>query len=138
MKQTFLSVLLTFVMFGVTFNSFAQRAQHVSLTEMHRQNDRIAVTLTSPEGFYVGGNVHVLYIGDKQFDIYDQGNDEQGEGKLIYYIPEQDFKKLKSGDRMYLSYGTVTFKSEEEFDGFVAADPERHWKLGTLDKSMLH
>ncbi len=133
MRNKLLLVCLTFLSFGLPDIVIAQTA---SISGIRVQNEKVVVTVSSTEAFYIGNNIHVLYIGDKHFDLYDQNNSEQ-KGTLTYYIPKEDFSKLADGAKVFLSYGEATFDTEEDFNDLLKADPERHWILGKLDKSMM-
>ncbi len=54
----------------------AQEKQKAKISLQKKVGKTVNLTVTSPEEFYMGGNKHILYIGNKHFDLYDQQNDE--------------------------------------------------------------
>jgi hypothetical protein len=89
----------------------AQEKQKVKMSLMKQSGQMVTLTITSPNEFYIGGNTHVLYIGNKHFDLHDQNNID-GKGILKFYIPTDEFKKLTDGSKVYLSYGMLDADNE--------------------------
>lgn len=103
----------------------------VDIKQVVLVENTVEFMLTSNEGFYVGANEHILYIGDQSFHRYKQGNldDQEGKSFLNYYIPQSKFNSLKDGAKMFLSYGRYVEGDE--------VDSNSYWDLGTFSSSML-
>jgi len=114
----------------------AQEKQKVKMSLLKQAGPNVTLTITSPSEFYIGGNTHVLYIGNKHFLLHDQDN-ENGKGILKFYIPSEDFKKIADGSRVYLSYGLLEAESEQELQDMCKQKFCPCWELGKLKKSQL-
>ncbi len=147
MKKTLFFLIA--LMFSLPFMSLAQNKhavsqQHQKLTKHKSQihsvvqkNQTVEFTISSTKSFYVGGNIHILHIGDKQFRL-----SKQTKGKvntITFLIPEGDFNNLVEGNNIYMTYGQL-FNSppnEEEAKKLSATCPNTFWTLGKFTKSLL-
>jgi len=127
MKKLFIALLLS-----LAFNtaSFAQAVPKATAGEMTLKNQTVEFTVLSEEAFYVGGNVFVLHIGDKMFDYYRQ-EDIDGKGKLVFLIPENDFKNLAKNELVFLRYGAASLE-EESLESLCKSLPNLCKKLGNF------
>lgn len=136
MKNT---ILLFFTLVFVCFShnpALAQEKQKAKVSLIKQAGNTVTVTITSNEEFYIGGNTHILHIGNKHYDRNEQNNID-GKGILKFFIPANEFKALKNGTKMYLSYGQLDTGNEQEMDAFSKDKESRCWALGKLNKKML-
>ncbi len=117
-------------------NIVAQEKQKATIHSLKQNGNTVALTVTSPNEFYMGGNKHILHIGNKDFDLYDQVNDD-GSGSLKFFIPVSDFKALKDGERIYLSYGEMDVENVQEAEAICKQSYSACWSLGKLNKKQL-
>jgi hypothetical protein len=114
----------------------AEEKQKARISLIRQTGNTVALTVSSPHEFYVGGNKHILYIGGKHFDLYEQNN-EDGRGYLKFFIPADDFKMIKDGTRVYLSYGELEIENEDELEALCKQNFGPCWQLGKLNKRRL-
>jgi hypothetical protein len=132
-----LQLLMLSVVMGVTVqDAVAQEKQKAKIGQIKQENDKVTVTVTSAKEFYVGGNVHVLYMGDKSYSLYDQQN-EDGKGILKFYVPSEEFKAIKDGARVYMSYGELVLEEGEKVEDVCKENFCPCWSLGKLNKKQL-
>jgi len=132
-------LLIFTVLVGVSATSpiaLAQDKQKAKIGQIKQETDKVTMTVTSAKEFYVGGNVHILYLGDKSFSLYDQQN-EDGRGMLKFYIPTEDFKAIKDGVRVYMSYGELVLEEGESVEDVCKENFCPCWSLGKLNKKQL-
>ncbi len=99
-KIGFLFYTLLLVCFS-HFTGTAQEKQTAKISLIKQTRNTVTVTITSPSEFYIGGNTHILYVGNKHFDLNQEMNKE-GKGMLQFYMPANEFHALKNGRKMYL------------------------------------
>jgi len=132
-------LLILTVLVGVSATALtvlAQDKQKAKIGQIKQETDKVTMTVTSSKEFYVGGNVHILYLGDKSFSLYDQQN-EDGRGMLKFYIPTEDFKAIKDGVRVYMSYGELVLEEGESVEDVCKENFCPCWSLGKLNKKQL-
>lgn len=132
-------LLILTVLVGVSataLTALAQDKQKAKIGQIKQETDKVTMTVTSSKEFYVGGNVHILYLGDKSFSLYDQQN-EDGRGMLKFYIPTEDFKAIKDGVRVYMSYGELVLEEGESVEDVCKENFCPCWSLGKLNKKQL-
>ncbi len=115
--------------------SIAQEKQKARVSQIQQKGNTVTMTVTSDGEFYIGGNVHVLHIGSKHYDLYDQDN-VNGKGILKFYVPAGEFLALKNGTKMFLTYGEAGTDNELELEAFSKDKEMRCWALGKLNKKM--
>ncbi len=132
-----LQLLMLSVVMGVTVqDAMSQDKQKAKIGQIKQENDKVTVTVTSSKEFYVGGNVHVLYLGDKSYSLYDQQN-EDGKGILKFYVPSEEFRAIKDGARVYMSYGELVLEEGEKVEDVCKENFCPCWSLGKLNKKQL-
>lgn len=132
-----LHLLLLLVVMGTSIQpTAAQDKQKAKIGQIKLENDKVTVTVTSSKEFYVGGNVHILYLGDKSYSLYDQQN-EDGKGMLKFYVPVDEFKSIKDGARVYMSYGELVLEEGETVEDVCKENFCPCWSLGKLNKKQL-
>jgi hypothetical protein len=132
-------LLILTVLVGVSATALtvlAQDKQKAKIGQIKQETDKVTMTVTSSKEFYVGGNVHILYLGDKSFSLYDQQN-EDGRGMLKFYIPTEDFNAIKDGVRVYMSYGELVLEEGESVEDVCKENFCPCWSLGKLNKKQL-
>lgn len=113
-------------------------ANHKSQIHSVVKNEKtVEFTISSTKPFYVGGNIHVLHIGDKEFRL-----SKQTKGKLntiTFFIPESDFNALTEGANVYMVYGQPFKKqpTDQEIELYSTQFPNSFWSFGKFTKSLL-
>lgn len=132
-RATFVLLLVAATIFAG--NATAQEKQKVKIGVMRQSRNVVNVSVTSPRPFYMGGNKFILHIDGKEFDLYDQ-LDQDGKGDLRFHIPAAEFKTLKDASKVYLSYGELA-EEPENIENLCAQNFCPCWSLGKLNKKLL-
>ena len=82
----------------------------------------VELTLTSNRPFLPSGEILVLQVGDRQFDVSRYG-DDGSTNQITFVLTQAEFASLKQGDQITVQYG----------DGANG----KGWRFGGIDKSML-
>ena len=114
--------------------ALAQEKAKTKISLIKQNEKNVTFTVTSTKEFYVGGNKHVLHIGGKHFDLYEQNNDE-GKGTLTFFIPKNDFNSLKDGMPVYLVYGEI--EEGQNLDELCKQTYSPCWSLGKFNKKLM-
>jgi hypothetical protein len=133
--KKFAALLWCFVI--TCFCCLSATAQQKAITRIagvKEEGSDMLFTLTSSKPFIYGNNRYTLYIGNKDFARSEQSK-KNGKGVIIFYIPSSEFKMLKEGAGMYLSYGSAD--PEDEDMEALAKNSRRCWALGAFSKSLL-
>lgn len=117
---------------AATFTAGAQEVLKTRLS-MRKSDNTMLYTVSSTKEFYMGGNKHVLHIGDRNFDLYDQQNDD-GKGSLSFFIPHDDFIQLSEGSLVYLTYGEVDTDGGPSLEEVCKQHMVPCWTLGKFSK----
>lgn len=118
-------------------NAIAQQVHKARIGTVKQKNNTIEFTVTSSVPFYVGGNVYVLHIGNKTFRLSEQTSDDKNRGYLKFFIPVDEYNKLKEGNAVYLTYGYMHTNEEQEVLAVSKKDPDRCWQVGKFSKKLL-
>lgn len=134
MKQIIILCLFFSLGLHTPFSAVAQQKAKAALASVRQHGRTVAFTVTSARKFYVGNDIYVLHIGASDFSYCNQ-DDSGGSGKLIFFVPKEDYGALKEGAGIYLTYGATG-------DGPSAAEMCRQgmgkcWPLGTYSKKLL-
>lgn len=108
-------------------------AQDVRISDIQGNNDIIRIHLISDSILYAGSRPYVLHIGDRDFSLSEQNDDDSGT-HLTFLIPARDFDLLTDHSEVVLTYGLAT-RSSNTTDKKESNLPA--WKVGFLDKSLL-
>ncbi|MBA3971668.1 MAG: hypothetical protein H0X46_05895 [Bacteroidetes bacterium] len=131
----FILILLT----SLSLLSFSKVSSQdkASITKVLLNGQRIELTITSSKPFYVGGNVHILHIGKKDFSLSKQSNLD-GKGIITFYIPTEEFNALPEGEDVWMTYGDKFKKRTEKRDPavFCKKNPKVCWFLGKFSKQL--
>jgi hypothetical protein len=136
MKRILQLLMMLGVLGAATQPTAAQDKQKARIGQIKQEKDKVTVTVTSSKEFYVGGNVHILYMGDKSYSLYDQQN-EDGKGMLKFYVPSEEFRAIKDGSRVYMSYGELVLEEGEKVEDVCKENFCPCWSLGKLNKKQL-
>ncbi len=116
----------------------ASAQSDASVTKVVQNGQRIELTISASKPFYVGGNIHILHIGNKDFSLNKQKNMD-GKGSITFYIPLEEFNNLTEGDYIWMSYG-ATFKKapdpKTDPATFCRKNSKTCWALGKLSKQL--
>jgi hypothetical protein len=125
----FLSFLLFF--FTPGYLTAGEKAT-VKVSSVKQKGEEVHFAVSSTKPFIFGSNQYVLYIGGKEFTRMEQSN---GEDKRVmtFVISKAEFRAIKEGAKMYLSYGRVEDTDMEKY----AKQSMKCWKLGTFSKKLL-
>jgi hypothetical protein len=132
-----LHLLLSVVMATAGYDhAAAQQKMAPTVVSLKQRNpDWVVYTISSHQGFIMGDNKYVLHIGNRSFDRYDQVEEEDTSGKLIFQLPTDAFNMLTNGDAVYLTYGDPGDQNQLPELAKDATFP--CWSLGTLNKKSL-
>lgn len=133
-KITFLFIAC--ISFIFSDNAFAQ--SNASITKVIQNGNKIELTVSSSKPFYVGGNIHILHIGKKDFSMSKQNN-KDGKGVITFYIPVEEFNNLTEGDYIWMSYGNKFKKIPDPTTDpakFCKQNPKKCWALGKFSKKL--
>ena len=136
MKRILQLLMMLGVLGAATQPTAAQDKQKARIGQIKQEKDKVTLTVTSSKEFYVGGNVHILYMGDKSYSLYDQQN-EDGKGMLKFYVPSEEFRAIKDGSRVYMSYGELVLEEGEKVEDVCKENFCPCWSLGKLNKKQL-
>jgi hypothetical protein len=137
MKKLFEITICCLILF-CTFNvACAQQKGKTSITSVVKNNNEIAITISAAKPFYVGGNIHILHIGNKVFKRNEQGK-INNKGIITFYIPLEDFKAITEGSVIWMSYGSIEIDEDQNIESLCQQLPRTTWYLGKFSKKLLH
>lgn len=125
-------VCMNFIFFDTAFS------QSAAITKIIQNGQRIELTVSASKPFYVGGNIHILHIGKKDFSLSKQNNSD-GKGIIIFYIPVEEFNTLTEGDYIWMSYGNKFKKIPDPTSDpakFCKKNSKKCWALGKFSKQL--
>lgn len=129
--------LLFIASFSFIFSDIAF-GQSASITKITQNGERMELTVSDSKPFYVGGNIHILHIGKKDFSLSKQNN-KDGKGAITFYIPVTEFNTLTEGDYIWMSYGNKFKKAPDPTTDptkFCKKNPKTCWALGKFSKTL--
>jgi hypothetical protein len=129
------SLLLISILLGT--HAISQHPVNTQVTALLQKEQTFEITITSDKKYYVGGNIHVLTIGDKKFKY--SKLDSTGKS-ITFIIPNSDFQSLVTGTEMWMSYGDKSKSTQitnANIKTLCEASPGTLWYLGKFDKSIL-
>lgn len=136
MKKAYAIILTLIIACASFFNANAQEKQVARISSIKQKEDMVLLTVSSAKEFYMGNNKHILYIGSRYYDLYDQQN-EDGKGNLKFFIPVKDFKQMTNGTPVYLSYGELVIEDGQNIEDMCKQNFCPCWSVGKLNKKML-
>jgi hypothetical protein len=136
MKKIIFLICVSITIWFSQTTATAQEKQTAKVSRLQQDGDMVYLTITSPNEFYVGGNVHMLFIGSKHF-IRNEQNNIEGKGILKYFIPANEYKALEDGSAIFLTYGDMGTEDAQELEALSKEDYTPCWSLGKLNKKML-
>jgi hypothetical protein len=132
LKRVLLSVAAALTVFAAQ----AQEKVQAKISAIRQKDEMVTVAVSSAKEFYMGNNKHILHIGNHQYDLYDQENND-GKGLLRFYVPAAEFKQLASGTPVYLSYGELVVEDGLSIEDMCKQNFCPCWSVGKLNKNML-
>ena len=136
MKKIATLLFCILLVMSVSHKAFATEKPKTRISYVKQKGDLVRFSLTSSKPFIFGSNKYYLHIGDKEFTRAEQSK-SNGKGRLTFLIPSTDFKALKDGNAIYLTYGDPGVADEAGFEELCKAGSPKCWSLGTFNKSML-
>ncbi len=137
MKKYIILLISSLLVLFSTINTNAQEKAKTKIAHVKLKNDKVRFTLTSSKPFIYASNRYILYIGDKEFSLYEQSS-SNGKGTLTFLIPKTDFDILQDGKNVYLSYGEIL--KENTVQTLAELSKESYmkcWALGKFNKKLL-
>jgi hypothetical protein len=110
----------------------------MAITKLVRNGATIELSISADKPYYVGGNLQVLYIGNKHF-THSKFSESKGKHIITFLIPQADYALLKEGDAVWMTYGEITRGEQEalpDMEAYLKANPKSCWKLGKLHKKL--
>jgi hypothetical protein len=110
----------------------------INIVSAKQSGQTVAFTVHSNKEFYVGGNVYILHIGNRQFAHSEQSVSEDGKGVLSFLIPATDYAQLADGAKAYVTYGQLL--EEEDSNAYATLSTQtnvRCWYVGDFSKKLL-
>ena len=138
MKNKILYSLLA-ICFLLFISANAQEKVKTAITSIKLKDKTVELTVVSAKPFIVGGNMYLLYIGDKKFQLSRQSK-KDGKGILTFLIPYNDFTQAKEGANIWMFYGDYILSdgnAAPDFDALLKENPRTCWSLGKLKKKSL-
>jgi hypothetical protein len=136
MKKAYILLFCLAIVFSQPSSLFAQIKPKTEISKAKTIPGKVEFTLTSEKPFIFGSNRYILYIGNKAFYLNKQWK-EEGKGKMVFYIPTQDFNSLPEGVAVYLTYGTIFRSEDEQIREEISKVNNRCWPLGKFSKTIL-
>jgi hypothetical protein len=129
-KITLFVTCMCFLFFAT--KSMAQEKANTSITAVKKTDQTVEVTVTSSKPFYMGNNIHILHIGNKEFTHSKQTKDNE-KGILTFFIPVADYNSIAVGTDVWMSYGNL-FKvnpdQTQDIKTMCEKSPQKCWYLG--------
>lgn len=116
-------------------SAMAQSKPATKLVSVMQKGKTVSVTLSSSKPFNYGGNRYMLYVGNKDFTLYEQSHDD-GKNLLTFSVPAESYNNFKEGEAMYLTYGRVFREGSTQDRAAIAKQNKRCWSLGKYSKAM--
>lgn len=136
MKKMHCLILALVMVCANFYDTTAQQKQTARISAIKQKEDMVLITVSSSKEFYMGNNKHILYIGNRYYDLYDQENAD-GKGNLKFFIPVKEYKAMTTGTPVYLSYGELTVEEGQSIEDMCKQNFCPCWSVGKLNKKML-
>ncbi len=130
---------LLFVCFLCFAAANAQEKVKTVISYLKLNNKTVELTVVSTKPFIVGGNMYILYLGNKQIRLSRQSK-KDGKGIITFLIPLDDFKQAKDGVDIWMVYGDYILDEGNtaiDFAALYKENPLTCWPLGKLKKKSL-
>ncbi len=135
MKHKIVLLLGLVFILGLPMHVSAQEKAKTNVSLVKQKGNTVAITLTSSKPFRMGGNVYVLYIGNKDLS-HSRQSVNKGKGTLTFSINTEDFNALQEGAGMYLTYGRIK-EDGAPMEELSKLKSNKCWSLGKFNHSML-
>lgn len=112
---------------------FAQSSANIS--KVIKNGQRMELTIVGSKPFRIGGNIHILHIGTKEFSLNKQ-NTIEGKGIITFYIPVEEYNALTEGEYVWMSYGNKFKKAPDPTvdPATFCKENTNCWALGKFSK----
>ncbi len=133
-----ITVLLLVILLMLPYAERAAGAEKVKtkVSYVRRKGELVEFSVTSSKPFIFGSNKYYLHVGDREFTRAAQSK-SNGKGRLTFLIPEEDFRALKEGAGVYLTYGNPNVEDGASYEDLSKINSARCWSLGKFSRSML-
>jgi hypothetical protein len=139
MKNRIVLFITCLSIFYFSANVTAQEKAKTEITSVKQNVQTVEFTVESTKPFYMGGNIHILHIGNKDFKYSKQAK-EDGKGILTFLIPVADWTALTDGDAVWMTYGNL-FKTapdqQTDIKALCEKSPDKCWYLGKFNSGLL-
>jgi hypothetical protein len=135
MKKILVLFFSLVVFFYFSGKALAQEKPTVAVASMKHNGKNVEVTLTSSKPFIFGNNRYILYIGETEFLLNKQWH-LNGRGTMVFYVPVEEFKSIKEGAGIYLTYGHLYKDTKPDMQA-LSAQSRKCWSLGVYSKKLL-
>jgi hypothetical protein len=125
----------TLLLFSCLVLFAAKTRAQTSVSSVKLVGTTVELTVTSDKAFYVGDNIHILYVGNTAFK-----HNRQSKKSLTFLIPENEFNVLADGETLWMTYGhkfNAKQVPEETIKKMAKENPNAVWYLGTFSKELL-
>ena len=139
MKRLIILFITCISIFYFSGIAIAQEKAKTEITSVKQNGQTIEFIIASDKPFYVGGNIHILHIGSKDF-THSRQTKNNGKGTLTFLIPITDFNSLTEDDNVWISYGNLLKETPDEKTDIKAMcekSPQKCWYLGKFSKQLL-
>lgn len=139
MKKRIIFFITCLSIFCFSGNIAAQGAAKTEITSVRQNAETVEFTIESTKPFYVGGNVHILHIGNKDFTRSKQTK-KDGKGTLTFLIPLAEWNALTDGADMWMTYGNLFKISPDQntdIKSLCAKSPSKCWYLNKFSAGLL-
>lgn len=133
MKNRFLIIFSAVLLLSA--NAIAQTKAKMKMGGARQKGKTVLFTVNSTKPFIVGSNIYILHIGNKDFGHSEQ-SESKGKGTMTFFIPGEEYKELRDGVGVYVSYGQILQEADQN-ESMEELCKENHipcWSLGKFSK----
>ncbi|MGZ4034629.1 MAG: hypothetical protein ACXVDT_15615 [Bacteroidia bacterium] len=139
MKNRIVLFITCLSIFYFSVNCIAQDNAKAKITSVTQNAQTVEFTVESTKPFYVGGNVHILHVGNKDFKLSRQTK-KDGKGILTFLIPVSEWNSLTEGADVWITYGDL-FKNatdqQTDIKALCEKNPQKCWYLNKFTSGLL-
>jgi hypothetical protein len=121
---------------GAGLAGFSKSKAIIEVKEAKLVNQTVELTLHGNKPFPVGNNLFILHVDGKEFSHSRQAK-KTSDALLTFLIPVADFRSLREGSTMYVTYGHSGM-SESSLETFSKEAQGTCWKIGLFSATLLH
>ncbi len=123
----------------ISQKSLAQDKGKIEVLSAKQKGETVEFSILSTTPFYVGGNMHILHICNKEFKLSKLINKDE-QHIMTFFIPASEFNSLTDGENIWLTYGEPVNRTKEKKKVLevMSKDASRTcWEVGKFKKSVL-